>query len=153
MKPSKWTGLAVALAASFSISVAAAEAPTITKYQLFVPEKYYVAYNGANKADFPKGFVTGYGSGFAFKGYAKDGAIEFYGITDRGPNGDGPSYQTADAKRSSKFFPAPAFQPQLAVIRVKDGKAEVTQTMGLTVNNKPITGLDRKSTRLNSSHT
>ena len=51
-------------------------------------------YEGSNekiRADFPHGFLPAYGSGLAFKGTAADGALEFYAITDRGPNGDGPT--------------------------------------------------------------
>ncbi len=45
----------------------------------------------SEKSDFPQGFLPAYGSGLAFKGTAANGALEFYGITDRGPNGDGPN--------------------------------------------------------------
>lgn len=120
----------------------AADVPQITKYQLTVPSKYYVEYTGPNQQAFPEGFLTGFGSAMAFKSINKDGSIEFYGITDRGPNGDGPNYKIDNNLYSSKFFPAPHFQPQIGIIRIKDGKAEVTGIIPLKdASGKNITGL------------
>jgi len=116
---------------AFSGMVAAADSPQITKYLLTVPQKYYVEYTGPNQQDFPKGFLTGFGSAIAFKSINKDGSIDFYGITDRGPNGDGPDYQVGTEKFSSKFFPSRQFQPQIGLIHIKDGKAEITSIIGL----------------------
>lgn len=126
----------------FNGVVAAAESPKITKYLLSVPEKYYVQYEGPNQQDFPKGFLTGFGSAIAFKSINKDGSIDFYSITDRGPNGDGPEYQVGTESYSSKFFTAPKFQPQIGLIHVKDGKAELTGQIGLkNTQGKATTGL------------
>ncbi len=104
---------------------------SITRYQVQAEDKYYVPYEGSDaniKADFPKGFLPAYGSGLTFKGKAADGSLEFYAITDRGPNGDGPkvpaSVLTAGASGTldAKFFPAPSFSPAIGVISVgKDG--------------------------------
>lgn len=114
----------------------------ITKYQLSVPEKYYVKYDGPNKQNFTNGFLTGFGSAIAFKSKNKDGSIDFYSITDRGPNGDGPIYQDGVKKYSSKFFPTPKFQPQIALIHIKDEKATVIDIIGLKdEKEKAITGL------------
>lgn len=103
----------------------------VTRYQIQAEDKFYVPYEGndANiKADFPKGFLPAYGSGLTFKGKASDGSLEFYAITDRGPNGDGPKVPaavvTAGASGSldAKFFPAPGFSPSIGIISVgKDG--------------------------------
>lgn len=103
----------------------------ITRYQIQAANSFYVPYEGnsaAVKAEFPQGFLPSYGSGLAFKGKAADGSLEFYGITDRGPNGDGPkvaaSAVTAGAAGTSdaKFFPSPSFTPSIGVISVgKDG--------------------------------
>ncbi len=125
-----------------STAVWASEAPVVTKYQVSVPEKYYVAYPGPNRQVFPRGFLTGYGSALAFKGISKDGVIEFYGLTDRGPNGDGPEYETPGGIFSSKFFPSPRFQPQIALIRIQGTKAEVTGVISLKdAKGRAITGL------------
>lgn len=126
----------------FTGIAATAATPKITKYLLTVPEKDYVQYEGPNQQDFSKGFLTGFGSAIAFKSINKDGSIDFYGITDRGPNGDGPEYQAGAESYSSKFFPSPHFQPEIGVIHVKDGKAEITSVIGLkNAQGKAITGL------------
>lgn len=133
--------VAIAISA-YSTMAVAADVPQITKYQLTVPNKYYVEYTGPNQQAFPQGFLTGFGSALAFKSINKDGSIEFYGITDRGPNGDGPDYKLDNTLYSSKFFPTPHFQPQIGIIHIKDGKAEVTDIIPLKdASGKSITGL------------
>ncbi|MFZ6719030.1 esterase-like activity of phytase family protein [Undibacterium sp. Ji49W] len=104
---------------------------SITRYQIQAADNFFVPYEGTNaavKAEFPKGFLPSYGSGLTFKGKAADGSLEFYGITDRGPNGDGPkvpnSVVTAGATGTSdaKFFPSPSFTPSFGLISIgKDG--------------------------------
>lgn len=42
------------------------------------------------------GFKPGFGSGLTVKSYKENGAIEFYSITDRGPNGDSPKYKEGE---------------------------------------------------------
>ncbi|MBR7800776.1 esterase-like activity of phytase family protein [Undibacterium fentianense] len=100
---------------------------SVTRYQIQAADQFYVPYEGlstAIKTDFPKGFLPSYGSGLSFKGKAADGSLEFYGLTDRGPNGDGPKVpngmMTAGATGTSdgKFFPAPSFTPSFGVISV-----------------------------------
>lgn len=96
----------------------------ITSYSLMAADSMHVPYAGTNariRADFPKGFYPAVGSGLAFKGVAADGTLEFWGVTDRGPNGDGPAVnQTINGAvyTASKVFPAPGFVPSLAVISV-----------------------------------
>lgn len=104
---------------------------SVTRYQVQAADNFFVPYEGSNaavKAEFPKGFLPSYGSGLTFKGKATDGSLEFYGITDRGPNGDGPkvpnSVVTTGATGTSdaKFFPSPAFTPSFGLISIgKDG--------------------------------
>ncbi|MBD3798829.1 esterase-like activity of phytase family protein [Sulfuricurvum sp.] len=63
-----------------------------------------------------------------------NGTMVFYGITDRGPNGDSPegSIITSDGNYTrSKSFPVPTFVPTIAEITVKGGKASVTKTIPL----------------------
>ena len=69
----------------------------------------------ATKADFPAGFLPAYGSGLAFKGKNADGLLEFYAITDRGPNGDGPLAPRpgTGVPAETKVFPAPSFTPSI----------------------------------------
>jgi len=97
---------------------------SITKYMLHADASVYVPYEGSNAAarkDFAKGFYPAAGSGLAFKGKAADGSLEFWGITDRGPNGDSPNAPWPDAPASSsitKMFPAPSFTPSIGTITV-----------------------------------
>lgn len=110
----------------------------ITRYQIQAANSFFVPYEGsvaAVKADFPNGFLPSYGSGLTFKGIAADGSLEFYGITDRGPNGDGPkvpnSSVTAGASGTSdgKYFPAPSFTPSIGVISVGKQGAVLKSSM------------------------
>ncbi len=104
---------------------------TLTRYQIKAPHSAYITYEGTDPAiiaDFPLGFLPSYGSGLTFKGKAADGSLEFYAITDRRPNGDGPkvpnSSVTAGLTGTSdgKFFPSPSFTPSIGVIALgKDG--------------------------------
>lgn len=123
----------------------------VTRYQVQAEDKFYVPYEGndANiKADFPKGFLPAYGSGLTFKGKAADGSLEFYAITDRGPNGDGPkvpaSVLTAGASGTldAKFFPAPSFSPAIGVISVGKDGAVLKSSMPIRFDaNTKATGL------------
>ncbi|MDF2570672.1 MAG: hypothetical protein K0R55_2276 [Sporomusa sp.] len=128
---------------TFLGSIASAlDAPTVNRYVLEVPEKFYVSYEGSNKSAFSHGFRTGFGSGISVKSVNKDGSIEFYMITDRGPNGEGPQYDNEGTRSASKLFPSPSFQPQIALARLKHGQIEVFKTIGLKdENGKSITGL------------
>jgi hypothetical protein len=121
----------------------------ISRYQLQADAKYYVPYEGDNaktRADFPNGFLPAYGSGLAFKGTAADGALEFYAITDRGPNGDGPNAPVPGAAAGtlniSKVFPAPSFAPSFGVVRVGANGAVLQSSTPLRLNaDKKLTGL------------
>lgn len=101
---------------------------SVTRMALQAADSFFVPYEGSNaavKADFPKGFLPSYGSGLAFKGKRADGTLEFYGLTDRGPNGDGPKVPAiapATGTSDAKFFPSPSFAPSIGLITVgKDG--------------------------------
>lgn len=109
----------------------------ITKYELQADASMFVPYEGSNaaaKKDFPKGFYPAVGSGLAFKGKAADGSLEFWGITDRGPNGDSPNAPRPDlagATSITKMFPAPSFTPSIGVIKVGAGGAVTTSLLPL----------------------
>lgn len=102
-------------------------AVAITKFQIKAADNQYVPYEGSNadaKKDFPKGFYPAVGSGLVYKGKNAAGALEFWGITDRGPNGDSPNAPRPDngAIVTTKMFPAPSFSPSIGVITLgKDG--------------------------------
>ncbi|MDN5504842.1 MAG: esterase-like activity of phytase family protein, partial [Comamonas sp.] len=94
----------------------------VTRQDVQFDDKFYFPYEGQHpgtKADFPKGFLPAYGSGLALKGRRADGTLEFYAITDRGPNATtGPVTQITDGSNptgfaSSTVFPSPNFTPSI----------------------------------------
>jgi Esterase-like activity of phytase len=137
---------------------------TINRYRIQADKSFYVPYPGsaaAVKADFAEGFLPAYGSGLALKGKLADGTLEFYAITDRGPNGDGPKvpntgsslcFVRADATCDAKLFPAPAFAPSIGVISVGANGAVLKSSMTIKVNAAtPINGLPYAAGQLGSS--
>lgn len=73
----------------------------------------------------------GYGSALApVPGHSN----EFYGLTDRGPNVDGPD--------GTKIEPFPSFQPAIGKFRLQNGRAILTKRIGLAAKNgRPYNGL------------
>jgi hypothetical protein len=126
---------------------------SITRYQLQADKSFNVPYEGSNaaiKADFADGFLPAYGSGLAFKGKAADGTLEFYAITDRGPNGDGPNAPVPGAAAGtlniSKVFPAPSFAPSFGLVSVGKTGAVLKSSTPLKLSaDKKITGLPPQS--------
>lgn len=113
---------------------------SVTRYQIQAAASFYVPYEGSNaavKAEFPNGFLPSYGSSLAFKGKAADGSFEFYGLTDRGPNGDGPKVPSsvlgtgATGTNDGKFFPSSSFVPSIGIISVGAGGAVLKSTLPL----------------------
>lgn len=78
------------------------------------------------------------GSGLRLKSNT-NGTMVFYGITDRGANGDAPEGKTTDSTIKtasstytlSKTFPLPTYTPKIGEITLKDGKATLTKTIDL----------------------
>jgi hypothetical protein len=131
---------------------AATEEITIDQYEVTVNENFYVPATGNNNDSFPKGFPTGYGSGLTFKSFNHDGSMEFYGLTDRGPNGDGPIYLNDGREYPTKFFPTPQFVPQIGVINIKDGQVKVVDRITIKdYNGNPISGLPLEPGQIGSS--
>lgn len=88
----------------------------IQKFTLEVPLELKVA-----------GITPSFGSGLAFHRLAPDGAIEFFALSDRGPNTDGPMAPHPSGRLAeSKIFPVPAFVPMVAQVRVSGAQAMVT---------------------------
>jgi len=88
------------------------------------------------KADFPLGFLPSYGSALAFKGANANGDLEFYGLTDRGPNGDGPNVPnpSGSGTMGAKIFPSPSFTPSIGIITVGKGGAVLNSTLPIKVS-------------------
>ncbi|SDH65259.1 MULTISPECIES: esterase-like activity of phytase family protein [unclassified Duganella] len=104
---------------------------TVTRYQIQAASSYYIPYEGSNakvKEEFPLGFLPSYGSSIAFKGTNANGDLEFYGLTDRGPNGDGPNLPALNGSGTTgaKIFPSPSFAPAFGVITVGKSGAVLT---------------------------
>ncbi|GAB1644502.1 esterase-like activity of phytase family protein [Krasilnikovia sp. MM14-A1259] len=79
--------------------------------------------------------VTVTGGGYGSSLTPVPGSLtEFYGLTDRGPNVDGPN--------SSKVEPLPDFHPQIGRFRLaRDGRAVLVKTITLTLpDGTPYTG-------------
>ncbi|HWW68653.1 MAG TPA: esterase-like activity of phytase family protein [Duganella sp.] len=114
-------------------------AVTVTRYQIQAANNFYVPYEGGNakvKEDFPLGFLPSYGSSIAFKGINANGDLEFYGLTDRGPNGDGPNLPSLSGTgvTGSKIFPSPSFAPAFGVITVGKTGAVLTSSTPIKVS-------------------
>lgn len=130
---------------------------SVTRYQIQADAKYYVPYEGANakvKADFPQGFLPSYGSALAFKGTNANGDLEFYGLTDRGPNGDGPNIPALSGSGTigAKIFPSPGFAPSVGIITLGKNGAVLTSSMPLKVNSTTsMTGLPLPAGTLGNS--
>ncbi|WP_051279711.1 esterase-like activity of phytase family protein [Chitinilyticum aquatile] len=114
----------------------------VERYELQSPARFSIPYNGEFRSAFPGGFPFAPGSGLALKKIDKDGSLVFWAVSDRGPNGDAPRVQQGDKKLAGKVFPAPAFVPQLAEIRVSLAeRATVTQSQPLRFGNDMASGL------------
>lgn len=116
---------------STATQTTAGGAVAITKFQIKAADNQFVPYEGSNadaKKDFPKGFYPAVGSGLVFKGKNTAGELEFWGITDRGPNGDSPSAPRPDngAVVTTKMFPAPSFAPSIGVITLGKNGAVIS---------------------------
>ncbi|MYN05632.1 esterase-like activity of phytase family protein [Pseudoduganella sp. DS3] len=116
----------------------AAASVSVTRYQIQAANSFYIPYEGSNakvKAEFPLGFLPSYGSALAFKGVAANGDLEFYGLTDRGPNGDGPNVPNPNGTGTmgAKIFPAPGFAPAVGIITVGKAGAVLSSSMPIKV--------------------
>jgi hypothetical protein len=114
-------------------------AVSVTRYQIQAANNFYIPYEGSNakvKEDFPLGFLPSYGSSIAFKGVNANGDLEFYGLTDRGPNGDGPNLPSLNGSgvTGSKLFPSPSFAPAFGVITVGKTGAVLTSSTPIKVS-------------------
>lgn len=72
-------------------SLALAKVESIHIKDITIPQNLKVPYSG-KETIFKKGFKTGVGSAITVKNVDENGELEFYALTDRGPNGDIPTY-------------------------------------------------------------
>lgn len=119
----------------------AVEVSDVSIHKVEIPKSLYVNYQGSNQ-NFVEGFPTGYGSALAFYKINADNSIEFYALTDRGPNADGPKYEKDGKVLSGKFFPAPSFVPSIALLKLKNGLVSIEKVIPLkNKDGSLITGL------------
>ena len=135
----RWLALGLTLTAMGSMALSAKDVEP-TAYIVHA-DAYQLPYKGNEKA-FNHHINPGYGSALALKSVKADGTMEFYAITDRGPNGDIPTYVKDGKKMSGKFFPTPNFTPSIGIIKVNPAKdrADIIASIPLKVNGKPISG-------------
>lgn len=133
--------LALLLSCHFS-SQAQPTAVQIKKYTIEPNAFFYVPYAGSAadiRQAFSKGFAPAVGSGLAFKNRQADGSLVFLGITDRGPNADGPEMMQNDDKTiSSKVFPSPNFTPSIATIVVTKDQARIESMLPIKQHNGQV---------------
>ncbi|WP_051305053.1 esterase-like activity of phytase family protein [Chitinilyticum litopenaei] len=114
----------------------------VERYELQSPPALNVPYQGEFSSEFPQGFPFAPGSGLALKKIDKDGALVFWAVGDRGPNGDAPKVNAGEKQRSGKVFPTPDYVPRLAEIRVSLAeRASVTASQAISYEGKPASGL------------
>lgn len=94
------------------------------------PGDYKIVYSGEER-EFLTGITPGYGSGLAFKEVGNNGSLEFYGISDRGPNTDLPKYINNGRELNGKFFPTPKFNPSIALIKIDRNGAIIKDKIDL----------------------
>lgn len=135
----------------FVTTLAFSEVVDLKKFDIGVPNKFMVPYKGS-ESEFKDGFKTGFGSALAFKNINSDGSIEFYALTDRGPNADIPKYTINGKNIPGKFFPAPDFAPSIGILKVDSNKAEIIDKIELKdPKGKNITGLPLPLNKIGST--
>lgn len=105
-------------------SLALANVESIHIKDIFIPQDLKVSYSG-KEAVFKKGFKIGVGSAITIKSVDENGELEFYALTDRGPNGDIPTYLKNQKSIPGKFFPAPKFTPMIGILKTKNNESAV----------------------------
>ena len=61
-----------------------------TAYDVSIADELKVPFADSKEGYFEGGLVTGFGSAVTFKGYNEASEMQFYAVTDRGPNADAP---------------------------------------------------------------
>lgn len=102
----------------------------ISKYEIEIP---------SSLDKYTMGFSSGIGSGISFKGITCEGNLEFYCISDRGPNY---TIEGTDYAKHTIIFPRADYSPFIGTICITPEKsATLTQATLLKVNGQNITGL------------
>ena len=115
----------------------------VAKYVVQISPQQSILYDGAYANSFGGLLDFAPGSGLRLRQIKADGTLEFWGLTDRGPNADTPKIAMGpDVEQEGKMFPAPHFSPSIALIRIsKNGKTEVVSTHPLKMDKNLASGL------------
>ncbi len=118
---------------------------SIDRYEVRLPARERLPYTGKFASAFGGSLPYAPGSGLSFNRTDTDGSLLFWGIGDRGPNGDSPEVDNKGHRQASKIFLAADFVPRIAEIRVRPGQqAEVTRSIPLNYGGTPASGLPLK---------
>ncbi|HEX2657324.1 MAG TPA: esterase-like activity of phytase family protein [Polyangia bacterium] len=113
--------------------VVATEDVTVT-----VPERFNETYSGMAQSEFPDGLPLSVGSGLRFN---RRGRF-FYGLGDRGPNGDSPDYlDGGHVSHPAKSFVAPDYAPKIITIAACGAGPIVTSAVAIKAGGVNVTGL------------
>lgn len=102
-----------------------------TAYDVSIADELKVPFADSKEGYFEGGLVTGFGSAVTFKGYNEAGEMQFYAVTDRGPNADAPKYEKDGTQTEAKIFPCPEFTPSIGIVTIKDNGAVVDEAITL----------------------
>lgn len=102
-----------------------------TAYDVSIADELKVPFADSKGGYFEGGLVTGFGSAVTFKGYNEAGEMQFYAVTDRGPNADAPKYEKDGTQTEAKIFPCPEFTPSIGIVTIKDNGAVVDEAITL----------------------
>lgn len=130
MKKSVFTAALLTAMVLQSIPVFAAEYEA-TAYDVSVADELKVPFADSKEGYFAGGLVTGFGSAVTFKGYNEAGEMQFYAVTDRGPNADAPKYEKDGKQTEAKIFPCPEFTPSIGIVTIKENGAVVDEAITL----------------------
>ncbi|MEN3110039.1 esterase-like activity of phytase family protein [Uliginosibacterium paludis] len=118
---------------------------SVDRYEVRLPARERLPYTGKFASAFGGSLPYAPGSGLSFNKTEADGSLLFWGIGDRGPNGDSPDVDVHGRRQASKVFLAPDFVPRIAEIRVRPGQqAEVVRSIPLNYGGTPASGLPLK---------
>lgn len=106
-----------------------------------VNSKLNIPYEGKVSEAFDNHFVPGYGSEIAYKGNDEFGNPQFYALTNRGPNADGPTIIHREDEASAKFFPTPEFTPSIGILTLHDDQATIDHAIAIQQSDQSISGL------------
>ncbi|GAB2890510.1 esterase-like activity of phytase family protein [Uliginosibacterium flavum] len=115
---------------------------SIEHYEVLLPAREHLRYGNQFSGGFGAYLPYAPGSGLSYRSTEADGRLLFWGLGDRGPNGDSPKVEIKGKAQASKVFLTPDFVPRIAEIRLTPGQhARVTRTIPLSYDGLSASGL------------